>query len=278
MKYFIAGPTGSGKTELSIKLAKQLNIPIVNVDSRQMWKNMQSITCSPNSFQKSQAKHLLFNYLDENIKPNLGSWAKELQKINTDYVMVGGTTFYAFNLIRGIPMEKFSNTLKTDDWNILNQMNSQIASRIHYNDKYRINRAINFLHNNKCDYDQYDDKYMEKLFVIILEPNQTFLTQNIRNRIDTNIQDWIEEIQNNQHENYRSIIGYNECLSYINKEINLLTLKEQIYNATLRYIKKQKKFLKKLTPNIQIQYHNYNSWKKATNDIVQKLICKTFKE
>ena len=70
MKFWIVGPTASGKTAFSIALSKALNLPIVNCDSRQFWRGLKGITCSPTITEMSEAKHLLFDELNADEKPN----------------------------------------------------------------------------------------------------------------------------------------------------------------------------------------------------------------
>lgn len=235
MKFWIVGPTASGKTAFSIMLSKCIGLPIVNCDSRQFWKDLKHITCSPTNEEANQAMHLLFDELDSNEKPNLGWWCNELSNIDEDYILVGGTVFYGWSLMRGVPIEsKRQDDIECYDWNVLNNMSPQFAAKINPNDSYRVNRAINFYRNHQCMFDELKNVYKEDLFVIKLMPEINFLRANVIKRVEKNIHTWIEEVRVNQSDCYTTVIGYNECLQYINGELSLEQLQQEIIHRDLK--------------------------------------------
>lgn len=268
---WIVGPTASGKTNLSIKLSKIIDFPIINCDSRQFWKDIKLITCSPTEEEIKAAPHLLFNILKADEKPDLGWWSRSIKALNKpQYILVGGTIFYGFNLMRGIPILDHPTPEIAGTWQDLNNINSDIASKIHPNDTYRVQRALNFYSQYQCDFSDIKDKIQQDLLVIALYPEKEFLQNNIQKRITSNIDLWIEEVRSNQHDNYRNIIGYQECLEYLNNNINKDQLISNIFMSTMRYAKRQIKFMKKLTPEISITF-NQNNYEEMFNEVIGKI-------
>lgn len=232
----ILGPTASGKTALAIKLAKKYNSTIINMDTRQFWKNLKIITASPNSEEINQANHKLYNILDNNEKPNLGWWAQEYQKIPGHKIIVGGNFFYALNLIRGIPIYK--ELLYTDT---LENMKYYLESKnIYLNDPYHIQRNYSFYKNYNCTFKNYPHKIQEDLDIILMNINKDYLYKKIIIRAKIMIPYALEEINSQEfQENFTSVIGYKELYNYKNNIINYNQLEEELIHKTHKYAKKQ---------------------------------------
>ncbi len=273
MKFWIVGPTASGKTAFSIMLSKALGLSIVNGDSRQFWKNLKLITCSPTVSEISEAKHLLFDELNSDEKPNLGWWCDKLKSIDGNYIIVGGTVFYGWSLMRGVPMERnLYDEIECYDWNVLNEMSAEFASTVHPRDIYRVNRAINFYRNNGCMFTDVTEVYKEDLCVIKLIPDRAFLLSNVTKRVVNNLNKWIEEVRLNQSDAYMSVIGYKECLEHINGVISYEELSRRIIEITMQYVKKQLKIMRKVNAFMTLEYtENYESvWADALNRILRQ--------
>ena len=106
---YIAGPTGVGKTDLSIEIAKKFNTDIVSCDSRQFYKELKIGTSPPSNTQLSEVKHHFIHNKSIHDKYNVGEYEKDaidlINKIFSikDYlILVGGSGLYADSVIYGI--------------------------------------------------------------------------------------------------------------------------------------------------------------------------------
>lgn len=246
----IIGPTASGKTELSIKIANLFNKNIVNSDSRQFWP-LESLSCSPTKAEKQRAPHLLFNCIPFDFIPNLGWWCTEISKINQK-VLVGGNGFYINSLQKGVPLVQISQETKKKVEGLENRFEFlkilDQDCKLHANDTYRINRKLEFMIETGQGFENYPQKYTEKLLVILLQPDIKTLEANINQRTNKIIDEAIEEISRLLlHPSLQTIIGYSEVVDFLNKKISKDSLIKQINEKTLKYAKHQIKFFKNMS-------------------------------
>ncbi len=158
----LAGPTGSGKTDVALHLATVLNGEVINTDSRQVYKHFPIITAQPNAAEMATCPHHLYGFLDTQEKLSAGQWAdKAIKAANTVIasgklpIFVGGTGLYFKTILEGIAQipsvpkhishifierckEEGSKSLHQE----LMQCDSAYAMRIHPNDSQRIVRAL----------------------------------------------------------------------------------------------------------------------------------------
>lgn len=112
----ITGATASGKTQLALKKAKEINGVIINCDSLQIYKDLKILTAFPEAEELAQAPHKLFGYLNYNEKISVVDWARaavvEIENAFSNEqcpIITGGTGFYIDVLINGIsPMPEVS--------------------------------------------------------------------------------------------------------------------------------------------------------------------------
>lgn len=253
----ILGPTASGKTALSIEIANKFNLPIINVDTRQFWKNMRILTASPSDEELQSAKHILFNTENGNFFPSLGWWKDQIKEMqfNTK-IIVGGNAFYINNLRKGIAEYENHDDNTEYTWNDLYNLDNN--TQVHKNDIYRIQRQVRFLKYNKTNYADYHAKYHENTLIIAIIPNKEIIHERIMKRATMYLPMYIEEVKNGiPHINYDSIIGYKEIKKYLNNEILYEDLLNEIILKTYQYAKKQLKFLKSIHIDHKISTHNF---------------------
>lgn len=247
----VIGPTGSGKTNLAIDLALKTNSSIVNIDSRQFWKNCKKLSCSPTATEKKKAPHLLFNILTNNQTPSLGWLVKQIQKIPEKKILVGGSIFYARSLILGVPLVDIDKTIvkEVDNFQDPYAVLKNICpnTKIHPNDHYRIKRFLSFYLQTNKSFEECESKYKEDFEVITTSLN----LDNITTRTEQNFQSYIEEIKTVGFvENFKSILGYQDCFDYLNNKINKKTCIEKINQSTIQYAKYQDDFIKKIARDL----------------------------
>lgn len=105
----ILGPTGVGKTELSLQLAKQYDCPIVSADSRQIYRDLPIGTAAPTADELAQAKHYFIGCKELTETYNAGQYARDctqllrqLFQIHDHVVMVGGSMMYIDAVCKGL--------------------------------------------------------------------------------------------------------------------------------------------------------------------------------
>ncbi len=106
---YIAGPTGVGKTDLSLEIAKKFNTDIVSCDSRQFYKELKIGTSPPSNSQLKEVKHHFIHNKSIHDLYNVGKYEKEaitvindLFKEKDNLILVGGSGLYADSIMFGI--------------------------------------------------------------------------------------------------------------------------------------------------------------------------------
>jgi len=96
--YVIAGPTATGKSDLSISLAKKVSGAVINSDSMQVYKNLKILTARPSSSEMKNIDHHLYGYVDGNKRYNVERWCNDATEIikktsdnNLTPILVGGS-------------------------------------------------------------------------------------------------------------------------------------------------------------------------------------------
>jgi tRNA dimethylallyltransferase len=289
MKYeYIAiyGPTASGKTDLSIKLAKALNGIIINFDSCQFKNYLHSLTmCPMNEFDSS--KEYLFNFLNpkENfsVKDFINKFNLIKEKNKNIKILVGGSGFYLFCLLNGLNKpnyicprinEEVNNNSKEYNWQLLK--NLEPFTKLHVNDTYRVNNYLKF--HLEYGYSVCNIKHLpvinnEKIFKIFLSPSKEELHKNIEKRTNIYFPKMVEEmIEFNKNYEYiedNNIIGYKTIFKYLKNEISQEEAMKEINLLTKKYAKTQITFLKnKIKENLIIS----NSYNIMIEDIINNLI------
>ena len=105
----ICGPTASGKTALSIELAKKINGEIVSADSMQIYKDMDIGTAKPTRQEMGEIKHYLLDFVSPEDRYSVAQYKQDAKKAIKEIInkgktpiIVGGTGLYVDSLIYGI--------------------------------------------------------------------------------------------------------------------------------------------------------------------------------
>ncbi len=155
----LIGPTASGKTDLAIEIAKHFNMRIHNIDSRQIYKEMDIGTAKPNKIQQKVIKHYLINLTNPDQTINVKGFQEIATKsINNEITkgerpfLVGGSGLYMNSIIYGFitpevpPQENFRNNLtklgQKECWELLQACDPVTAQKINAEDKIRTIRAL----------------------------------------------------------------------------------------------------------------------------------------
>ena len=201
----IAGPTASGKTNFSINLAKKLNGEIINADSLQVYKENQILSAQPTLEERQDIPHHLFGYVNGDEDYNIAKWIKDatdqINKLNRQPILVGGTGFYLKHLIFGlssipdVPEDIRAETRELFDkigafefYKLLEKLDPDSANILNFNNGSRTMRAYEVMlatgkpihhwqqKNNKTSFP------VNKFKVIILQPPRELLYENCNQR------------------------------------------------------------------------------------------------
>lgn len=254
----IVGPTGVGKTKLSVELAKILNGEIINADSTQVYKSLDIATAKVTEEEKEGIPHHLFDIKDILDNYTVYDYQKDCRKkideiINKGKIpiIVGGTGLYikaalynynfneetTINCYDDIPTIELYNRLKKIDSNIL----------IHQNNRKRIIRALNYYENNSelISSKEKSNKLLYNTIFIGLTTDRDNLYNRINKRVDDMINNGlVEEALNlyNKKTMTKAVmtpIGYKELFEYFDKKISFNEAIELIKKRSRNYAKRQ---------------------------------------
>lgn len=251
----IVGPTGVGKTKLSIALAKKLNGAIINADSRQIYKELNIGTAKITETAKENIPHYLFDLKSVTEDYSVFEYQqagrqviKQIFKQKKTPIIVGGTGLYIKALLYDYQFKTEESDINFDDYNNekLYKMVKEInpASNIHLHNRRRL---INFLRRNnklKNDY-QGNQKLLYPVIFIGLTLPRDILYQEINARVDKMIKDGlIEEAKALYNQNINSkvvlnTIGYQELYQYFTGRITKEEAIALIKQNSRRYAKRQ---------------------------------------
>jgi len=297
----IAGPTCSGKTQIGIKLAKELNAEIISADSRQIYKYLNIGTAKPTSNQLKEIKHHFINELNPDDGYDVSKYESEARKrIKKIYsknkfpIVVGGSGLYIKALSDGIvetPLKDSDFRKKLENerniyGNIflhdkLKKVDPVSADKIHPSYWKRVVRALEVIHltgktiteihNKQKKQDQYKfDNY-------ILNWDREILYKNIEFRVDKMFDEGlvneVEQLLNKGFSktlNSLNTVGYKETISFLENDISLERAIELTKRNTRRYAKRQLTWFRKDKRNIWIDIKTYKDLEKFTEQLLKK--------
>lgn len=262
----ILGPTGVGKTKLSVELAKRLNGEIINADSMQIYKSLDIGTAKIKEEEKEGIPHHLFDIKEVREDYSIYNYQIDGRKVINDIIkrgktpiIVGGTGLYIKALLYdyNLNYEKESDTydtLSTEElYSKLLELDKNAV--VDKNNRRRVIRAINYYkENNKSISDNKTNKLLYDVAFIGLTTDREKLYQIINSRVDKMINDGlINEVKKFFDEGIYSKplingIGYKELYKYFEKEISLEEAIEKIKQNSRRYAKRQYTFFNNQLP------------------------------
>lgn len=268
----ITGPTGIGKTSLSIEIAKKINGEIISADSMQIYKYMDIGTAKIKDEEMDGIPHHLIDFLELDEDFSVSDFRERAKKIITSLnseakipMVVGGTGLYINSLIYDLNFTRVASdegirarleALKDEFGNeyLLNELRKLdpiSADKINVNDTKRVIRAIEIHeitgkpmseHNN--NFRKLNEEY--DLIMIGLNMDRKTLYDRINKRVDLMIEEGlIDEVQNLLSSGYdknlisMQAIGYKEIIMYLEDEISLDRAIELIKQGSRNYAKRQ---------------------------------------
>ena len=253
----ITGPTGVGKTKLSVKLAKKLNGEIINADSMQVYKGLDIGTAKITDVEKEKVLHHLFdicdvreNYTIYNYQKDARSIISKLQKKKKTPILVGGSglyikaALYDYKLVNESFHSEFSEMSNKE---ILAEIKKYHDTDIHVNNRKRLVRELNKIKNNSVNTSNINEPLYD-IIVIGLTTNRDKLYEIIDSRVDRMIKDGLlKEVKTLYDDKIRTKaietgIGYKELYKYFDGEISLDEAIDLIKKNSRNYAKRQYTF------------------------------------
>ncbi|MGY8808912.1 MAG: tRNA (adenosine(37)-N6)-dimethylallyltransferase MiaA [Fidelibacterota bacterium] len=296
--FTIVGPTGIGKTSLSIKLAKKLNSEIIGLDSRQIYKMIPIGTAQPSEQELSSIAHHLIGIKELSDTISAGEYVELVDKKIVEIldqkkipILCGGTGLYLKSLVEGIFtgsqtdrsirsfLEKEYDNGKSDAlYKELFSIDPEYSKKVHPNNKRRLIRALEIYKitgKNMTDNFKSDNKksnFYKNFHTVYLRMSRETLEKRIYQRTLSMVESgMIEEVKFIKDKCYDikhiGYIGFSEISSYLDKEISRKDTIERIHIRTRQYAKRQMKWFDNQSFDNVFDMDTNN-----VNDIVDKLV------
>lgn len=271
----IVGPTGVGKTKLSLELAKHFNGEIINADSTQIYKEMNIGTAKNTNYENIphhliDIKSLNEEYTIYDYQKDGRKIIKEIQNRNKTIIIEGGSGLYINALLYNYKLKE--NYLKTPPNISVNTMLNELSKlnlKIDKNNLQRIERLYNKHIINKEPITNQKPKLLYNALFIGLTTDRETLYNIINNRVDemikegliTEAQELFKKYPNSKQ--LKSTIGYKEFIPNKNLEETINKIKQNSRN----YAKRQYTWFNNKM-NIKWFNPNYNNFNLTIKEII----------
>lgn len=270
------GPTGVGKTKMSIELAKIFDAYIINCDAVQVYKELDIGSAKVTEEEKCGIKHFLFDIKTPNENYTVKDYQKDLRNLfakyeNKNLIIVGGTGLYA---TAGAYDYRFNEEEKQDYSSISTEELYNLALQKDSNcpvDKNNRIRLERFLQKDLTSIVEPKLLYNDAIF-IGLTTSRDNLYNIINNRVDKMIKDGlIKEVQN-LYKKYpdslilKRAIGYKEIIEYLENKISLEDAISNIKKNSRHYAKRQYTWFNNKM-NIKWFDVNFNNFNETINSV-----------
>lgn len=285
----IAGPTGVGKTSLSIKLAKILNAEIISADSMQIYKEMNVGTAKITEEEKEGIKHHMLDLVNPDEEYSVGEYEKAVNKILNDnkkiYILVGGTGLYLRSVTDGfsnLPAKDEELRKKLEEMNKeelldkLKELDKETYDKIDKENKTRLVRSVEvclitgkkFSEITNVNYKNNDYTFLK----IFLNRNREELYGLIDKRIDIMLENGLIEEAKEMYRKYPNTkaIGYKELFMYFSGDMNFEDSISLLKQKSRNYAKRQVTWFKKDKDYVEYNLSEISN-EKIIEDILKKI-------
>lgn len=273
----IGGTTASGKSALSLDVAKNFNGVIINADSMQIYKDLPIISACPSVDDMKQAPHKLYQILSHNQDCSAGKWCELatneiIMAWNSGNIpiIVGGTGMYIKSLIDGLsPIPDIDDKIKHEVrelskthsapelHQILNEFDNKTALKLSENDTQRISRAIEVYKGTGISLSDWHQQPNRKIlpqanfFTITILPTKEELYPACDTRFAKMIKEGaIDEVKNaldkgaSENSAMFNSLGAKQIASYLREELSIEEAEELSCRQTRQYAKRQNTWFK----------------------------------
>lgn len=277
----IVGPTGVGKTKLSIELAKRLDAEVINGDSVAVYKELNIGSAKPTLEEREGIPHHLLDIVTIEDEYSVYDYQKEVRKVianlqakNKNIIIVGGTglyikaALYDYRFTEGTTNNNYEDLTEKE---LLERLKAYHVECKEVHNRKRLVRLLNKLENNE-EITNYKDNCLYNIKVIGLTTTRDILYERINKRVDIMMDNGLLAEVTGLKEKYKnsrilkSAIGYKEFYDYFYNEVSLTEVLNNIKRDSRRFAKRQYTFFNHQfkTKWFAVDLNNFNN---TINDI-----------
>lgn len=270
--HIICGPTASGKSDLALKMAQEINGSVINADSMQVYDALKILSSSPKDYQKEKVPHYLYNFKQPTEKYSVANFIQDCDEAINDSskkgytpIIVGGTGLYIDAIINGIseipPIDEntkneVQNIIRENSieelHNLILKLDPLSGAKLKKTDKQRIVRSLEvFLSTGKSivEFQKFKTDSITKNFnvkVTYLKPERSILYEVCNSRFEemikfgaiNEVEEFLEKYPNLNYGPI-NILGAKEIIAYLRGEISLDSAISLAQQKTRNYVKRQ---------------------------------------
>ena len=268
----ISGQTASGKTNLSIRLAQNLNCSIISCDSRQFYKEMSIGTAVPSKLELSKANHYFIHHKSVKDNYTVGDYQNDALKLienlfkKDDFIILtGGSGMYMDSIVNGIDTfpkiklgvrellnEKYNSKGVLFLKNKLKELDPEYHDIVDVNNHRRLIRALEVCISTGKPYSSFlnkkNKKYDFEIINFCIKVDRELLYKKINYRVDKMISDGLikeaKTLLKFKDLNSLNTVGYKELFEHFKGNLTKSQAIEKIKQNTRRYAKRQMTWLK----------------------------------
>lgn len=263
----IAGPTATGKSDLAIRLAKEIGGVIINADSRQIYKEIKIGTARPSDAQMDEVKHFLYgtvsvkdNYNIYRYQQDVFELLKTIPKEQTP-ILVGGTGLYIDSVVYNYKLNPQSKNIITPRGDLSNltteelqqQIPKDILEKLNNSDRNNPRRLQRIIEKGNVLIEK-GESFPNRYFVIDLPKDllKTRIAQRIEQMFENGLIEENKVIYEAGLNKYPALntIGYKEFNGYFENEKTIGEVKSEMLKNTIKYVKRQRTWFKRNTDAI----------------------------
>lgn len=274
----IVGPTGIGKTKLSIDLAKRIDAEVINGDSVSIYKELNIGSAKPTKEEMDGVIHHLIDKCDVCDNYSVFDYQKDTRRLideitsrNKRIIIVGGTglyikaALYDYQFTEGTTYNLYEDLTNEEILDKISSYDLYLSSVLEVNNRQRLVRLLNKLENNE-EITNNKDKLLYKIKVIGLTTDRELLYERINKRVDKMLDNGLLDEVNSLKEKYpksrilNSAIGYKEFYDYLYNSKNLKEVVDDIKQNSRRFAKRQYTFFNNQfdTKWFEVDFNDFN--------------------
>lgn len=294
----IVGPTASGKTSLSIELAKRLSGEIVSADSMQIYKDMDIATAKPTKEEMCDIPHHLIGFLSPEDSFSVAAYKdmalhaiSDIFSRNKQPIVVGGTGLYVDTLVKNTTFFDFDKSAARNELNErlqkegievlyaeLKEFDPVTAEKLHINDTKRIMRALEVFKSTgrtislQAELSHETESEYNWFLIGLTAENRQVLYDRINRRVDIMLEDGLMKetekfFSTDKSGTSKQAIGYKELKPYLDGLMDFEDAVENLKRETRRYAKRQLTWFRR---NEDIKWISIDS--KTSDEILNEAI------
>ena len=275
----IVGPTGVGKTKLSVELAKKYNAIIINCDAMQVYKGLDIGTAKVREDEKDGVPHYLFDIKEVNEDYTVFDYQKDARKLLEEHkdkniIFVGGTGLYLKAVlydyrfaIETSPKKDYSSYTNEELYQMIKEKDINVT--IHPNNRVRMERFL-----NKEDIEEVEPVKLYDHYLIGLTTDREILYDRINKRVDIMVEDGLlNEAKYFYDKDIKTKplmggIGYKELYDYFDNKVSLEEALDKVKQNSRRYAKRQYTFFNN---QLDVKWFNtdFNNFQNTIDNVVE---------